>query len=55
MFVPFPFHILIGSNELVETTVSRFARRRLNGENLEGKHADDLAIALVSHMQDATL
>ena len=38
-----------------ETSVSRFARRRLNGENLEGKHADDLAVALVSHMQDSTL
>lgn len=31
----------------------QFARRRLNmAESLEGKHADDLAIALVSHIQD---
>lgn len=39
--------------ELPLHLTQQFARRRLNGENLEGKHADDLAVALVSHMQDA--
>lgn len=40
--------------ELPLHLTQQFARRRLTGENLEGKHADDLAIALVSQMEDAS-